>query len=299
MPNNDDDEVSRREFMDRLGAGAVLAATGVGRKKTNHGKSHGAGSHPKSAPPWAPPQVAKNPNILLIIVDQFRLPTWMTNLGPGQSLAATLPNLTALQNSSYNFGEYFVAATMCTPSRATLLTGLYAPQTGVYVNQDNPMSPPLNPAFPTWGKALPALNPAYSGNMWWFGKWHLSQNLNSAPLAQYGFKTRTYPGGPTAPFNYSPDGFPNEGSDGGVAPNGEVWASDSMIAGDFIGWLQGQSPTVGAPSTPWCATVSLINPHDIASAPAWLQSNPFPPKGVPKNAVYFPPPPFPLTDAGS
>jgi len=152
------------------------------------------------------------------------------------------------------------------------------------------MSPPLNPAFPTWGKALPALNPAYSGNMWWFGKWHLSQNLNSAPLAQYGFKTRTYPGGPTAPFNYSPDGFPNEGSDGGVAPNGEVWASDSMIAGDFIGWLQGQSPTVGAPSTPWCATVSLVNPHDISNAPAWLVAPTPPGHGIPSGNIYYPPP---------
>jgi hypothetical protein len=63
-----------------------------------------------------------------------------------------------------------------------------------------------------------------------------------------------------------------------------------MIANDFVGWIQGQAPTTGAPSAPWCATVSLINPHDICSAPAWFQSSPFPPTGVPTVPVYFSPP---------
>jgi hypothetical protein len=71
------------------------------------------------------------------------------------------------------------------------------------------------------------------------------------------------------------------------------WASDADIAGDFIGWLEGQAPSSGTPATPWCATVSLVNPHDITKAPAWLQASPFPPKGLPYPAAYFPPPPFP------
>jgi hypothetical protein len=69
-----------------------------------------------------------------------------------------------------------------------------------------------------------------------------------------------------------------------------VYASDAMIANDFVGWLQGLAPTTGQPSSPWCATVSLINPHDIANAPAWLQSSPFPPTTVPLQPVFFPPP---------
>jgi arylsulfatase A-like enzyme len=296
LQNDEGDEVTRRGFLDRLGAGAVLTATGVGNKRIPGAKAHASSTHPKNTKPpapWTPPPVIKNPNILVILCDQLRLPTWLTNLGSGQSLAVNTPNITALQNASYNFGEYFVAATMCTPSRSTLLTGLYTPQTAVYVNQDNPMSPPLNTSFPTWGEAIPTLNPAYKGSMWWFGKWHLSQNLNSTPLINYGFNTRLYPGGPTAPYNYSPDGFANEGSDGGTAPNGEVWASDAMIAGDFIGWLQGQQvpggPPATAPGTPWCATVSLVNPHDIASAPAWMVP-PTPPPGVPNSGIYFTPP---------
>ena len=150
---------------------------------------------------------------------------------------------------------------------------------------------------------LPHLGPcdadsgaAYAGNCWWFGKWHLSACTTTSPLLPYGFNTRTYPGGPAV--NPSPNGWPNEGSNGGEFTgsgpfNGYTFASDSLIAGDFVGWLGGQIPPAAKPTQPWCATVSMINPHDITKAPAWLQSNPFPPTGVPPQAVYFPPPPFP------
>jgi arylsulfatase A-like enzyme len=178
--------------------------------------------------------------------------------------------------------------TVCTASRATLLTGLYAPQTAVYDDARTKGLPDLLPAFPTWAAALATLNPAYRGNIWWFGKWHLAPCTNYAPLQPYGFNTRTYPGGPSS--NPSPDGFPNERTDGGVF-QGVEFANDAMIAGDFIGWLQGQPPTTGQPSSPWCATVSLINPHDITQAPAWLQTDPFPPPGA-CGGVYFPPPTF-------
>ncbi len=181
-----------------------------------------------------------------------------------------------------------MAATVCTPSRSAILTGLYAPQSGVYATTSPGAAPTpaLNTAFPTWGQALATLNPAYAGNIWWFGKWHLSDVYNSAPLQSYGFKTRNYPGGATSPYNTSPDGAANEGTDGGSFPGGQFWANDSMIAGDFMQWLQGQPSVNGQVATPWCATVSLVNPHDISFAPGWLQ-NSLPPSGLPKLPVWF------------
>jgi arylsulfatase A-like enzyme len=291
MPYNDDP--SRRAFLERLGAAALLGALPASAKHARHvSKAHL--KHPQTAATWTPPPVLKNPNILIILVDQMRLPMWMSS-SQTASLSTVLPNIVGrLGNNSYSFGQFFVNATNCTPSRACLMTGLYAPQTGMYATESNNsasgLGPSLNPAYPTWAAALGVLNPAYNGNVWWFGKWHLSDQLTTSPLAAYSLNTRTYPGG-TGPYNPSPNGSPNEGTDGGYfAGVNQTFASDAMITGDFIGWLTGQAPTPGPPATPWCATVSLINPHDITSAPAWLQSGPIPPPGVPVQPVYYAPP---------
>jgi arylsulfatase A-like enzyme len=277
-----DEDVSRRIFLERLAAGALLGAAGAFDQPVQA---------QSTAEPWTPPPTLENPNILIIMVDQMRPPMWM-NASQSAALSQTvLPNIMGrIQNNSYSFDQFFVSATVCTASRSCLLTGLYAPQTAMYVNTQlgGAPGPALNPAFPTWGQAIASLNPAYQGNLWWFGKWHLSEALTASPLASYGFQTRTYPGG-SPPYNPSPDGTTNEGTGGGT-DDGLVWASDAMIANDFIGWLQGVAPTTGQPSAPWCATVSLINPHDICYAPAWFQSSPFPPTGVPLQPIYSPPP---------
>ena len=277
---SDHNDVSRRIFLERLAAGALLGTAGASTKPALAQSNSG---------PWTAPPVLKNPNILVIMVDEMRPPMWMNASQSAMLSQTVLPNIMGrIQNNAYTFEQFFAAATMCTASRAALLTGLYAPQTSMYLNVgDTTGSPTLNPAFPTWGQALAALNPAYAGNVWWFGKWHLSNTSNAAPLLPYGFNTRTYPGGPAS--NPSPNGGCNEGTDGGLF-KGETWANDAMIAGDFVGWLQGQAPTPGQPSSPWCATVSFVNPHDIGFAPAWLQGGAYPPSGVPLQPLYFPPP---------
>ena len=276
MPKSED--FNRREFLGRLGTGALLGAAGLGSRRAA-----------SASEGWAHPPVLDNPNILVVMVDQMRQPSWLSASQSAALSQTVLPNIAGrIQNNAYTFGQYFAAATNCTPSRATILTGLYAPQTAIYCTDDTGVTPPLNPAYPTWGSAVPLINSAYKGNVWWFGKWHLSSLRNAAPLSQYGFKTRTYPGGPP-PYNPSPNGAANEGTVGGLF-KGVEYANDAQIASDFVGWIQGQAPTSGLPSSPWCATVSLINPHDITFAPAWFDSGPFPPPGVPLPPVYFPPP---------
>src|SRR5579871_2960211 len=183
-----------------------------------------------------PYQRASQPNILVILVDQLREPRWF---GPGGSTLGSLPaSVAALAQDGVRFTRHYAASNDCSPARATLVTGLHTHQTGCMITGVST----LDPGFPTWGTMLGGLG--YSS--WWFGKWHLTNgdrqwNVIDGPrdLARYGFKGGTFP---------SPNGAPGQG-----------WRMDPGIADQFVGWLDGDGG-VG----PWCTTVSLVNPHDIA-----------------------------------
>ncbi len=173
------------------------------------------------------PRRGRAPNILVIVVDQLRTPVWM----PAAALpTALMPNLEALRTGAVSFERHYTAANDCTPARGALLTGLYSHQTGCLITGDSR----LDSDFPTWGTLLRELG--YS--TWWWGKWHLNPNPN-ASLEPYGFSGGTYP---------SPNGAPGQGA-----------AVDPVIAAQFAEWLR-----VEGGGQPWCATVSFVNPHDIA-----------------------------------
>ena len=61
-------------------------------------------------------------NVLLIVIDQLRADCLLGNLAD----AAPLPNLLALMRESTCFEQHYTVTTPCGPSRASLLTGLYA-----------------------------------------------------------------------------------------------------------------------------------------------------------------------------
>jgi arylsulfatase A-like enzyme len=167
------------------------------------------------------------PNILVIVVDQLRTPMWTPAAAP---FAAVMPNLAALRAGAVGFERHYTASNDCTPSRGALLTGLHSHQTGCLITGDSH----LDPGFPTWGTLLRELGYA----TWWWGKWHLDPNPD-ASLEPYGFSGGTYP---------SPNGSPGQGA-----------AVDPAIAAQFGEWLDSEGG-----GQPWCATVSFVNPHDIA-----------------------------------
>jgi hypothetical protein len=71
-----------------------------------------------------PPPVSNGPNIVLILADDMRYDEM-----PFLPLTGSL-----ISPESVKFLNYFVSTPLCCPSRASLLTGLYAHNTGVYQN---------------------------------------------------------------------------------------------------------------------------------------------------------------------
>jgi arylsulfatase A-like enzyme len=181
-------------------------------------------------------------NILLVMVDQMRTP-WVY-MSPALQRAA-MPTVTALGERGVRFSNYFTSSNDCTPSRTTQATGLYTHQTAIFAT-----TPPtdLNPGFPTWGTMLRG----QGYDTYWFGKWHLSGGQNGScgaePYEAYGF-TANWPGSGTCP---SPNGGPGQGQ-----------AMDPVIRQQFRDWLG----TRAVGGKPWAATVSFVNPHDIAWYP--------------------------------
>ena len=248
-------KIDRRTFLKSgLIAGGALAGAAAIRALADTDDAPSAPASPagtRPATPIAPsPKPAHSsksaqPNILVIVVDQLRFPTWFS---PDPAGAGLPPNLRRLRRGAVSFARHYTASNDCSPARSTLLTGLYTHQTGCMITGGST----LDPGFPTWGTML--REHGYSTR--WLGKWHLTHHDNhwtaftgERALEHYGFDGGIYP---------SPDGAPGQG-----------WRVDPMIAAKFSDWYAEEGG-----SEPWCTTVSFVNPHDIAWWYKWTDRVP-------------------------
>ena len=242
-------------------------------------------------------------NILLVIVDQMRnLSFWLPAKDGSETGASliqnALPNISGLAAQSFSFPNYWVAATICGPSRASLMTGLYAQQHCIFSAQGTPigsnsnnLAPPLLPfnssaswtsgdaaGFPTLGNVLSQTLAVYEGNSasyncTYIGKWHLScvtgmsdGNPGENGPADYGFPgliNKDYYSLPTTMQSRSPyyDGI----SRGFPSPNG---LDNEGVGGDFIDSL------VTASDVPsYSPTLGNGTAHNNWTRPGFLQLN--------------------------
>jgi N-acetylglucosamine-6-sulfatase len=65
----------------------------------------------------------KKPNIILILTDDL---SW--------NLVQFMPNVKRMQQQGVTFGRYYIANSLCCPSRATILTGKFSHNTGIFTN---------------------------------------------------------------------------------------------------------------------------------------------------------------------
>ena len=194
---------------------------------------------------------------MLIITDQERYPQYW----PDGWADANLPNRKRLADHGLTFTRAFCNAAMCSPSRATLFTGLYLTQHGVEhtLTTGGTLSEEeatLQPTTQNMAKLL-----ASAGyNVQYRGKWHMTKDVscltdaNSADdLQKFGFQAWQPPdaGQDTNPAHFG----------GGCTDYDGRWAQQ---AADFLKSKDANSPT------PFALIVSFVNPHDaLAYAQSW------------------------------
>ena len=227
--------MERRDFLKSAG---VAAAAGALAGASSPSSARGLGHRRVPGP---------RPNILFILVDELRFPSvfpaGVNNVG--EFLQRFMPNVHSLWTRGVKFGRHYTAASACTPSRGVLITGLYSQQSWLMLTLTNDpgqraLTPPLNPAYPTYGKLL--RRAGYRTP--YIGKWHVSFDLG-AGLEPYGFEGLVSP---------DPVGFNLQGTVG----DEPEFPNDQDIADRAVQWLSDRRPDEG----PWCATVSFVNPHD-------------------------------------
>ena len=111
------------------------------------------------------------PNLLFLFTDEQRHDT-MAAYG---NTAIQAPNLNGLAQQSVVFEHAYVTQPVCTPSRSSILTGLYPHTTGCTENNI-----PLRPET----RCLPEMLTQGTYKTGYHGKWHLGNEI----LAQHGFE---------------------------------------------------------------------------------------------------------------
>lgn len=140
-------QISRRNFLISAGAAAAslpLAGLASGARKS------------------------RRPNFLFILTDDQRYDSLSAF---GHPFART-PNLDRLVREGARFANAFVTTSLCSPSRASFLTGRYASSHGVVDNHTK-----FNPSVPTFGTMLQKAGYDTA----FIGKWHMATEGDPQP----------------------------------------------------------------------------------------------------------------------
>jgi arylsulfatase A-like enzyme len=125
----------------------------------------------------APARNAKPLNIVLILTDD----QGSIDLNCYGAKDLSTPHLDALAESGVRFTQFYVGAPVCSPSRASLLTGRFPIRAGV---PGNVSSQPGHEGMPTEEVTIAEMLKASGYKTALFGKWHLGTVPQCEPLGQ-------------------------------------------------------------------------------------------------------------------
>lgn len=174
---------------------------------------------------------SNRPNILILCMDQ-----WDAHMQVPEEV--TFPAMEHLEAQGVTFDHQYCTVPICTPSRATMWTGMHAKKTGLWDNTNFAWINELSPDIPTIGHML-----REQGYYTAFkGKWHLSEVPHSEDaLERYGFSD-----------------YQQWGEMFGAPLQGEQL--DDTAAFETVDWLESKGTQL---DRPWLLVCSLVNPHDI------------------------------------
>jgi choline-sulfatase len=203
-------------------------------------------------------------NVILFITDQERAiqhfpPDWAER---------NLPGLRRLQKNGVTFNRAFTNSCMCSPARATLMTGYFPAQHGVKYTLEEDMPKDQYPdqvEMPLDFANLASVMAAAGYDVVYKGKWHLSKpHPEGSPwkpddVGQYGFaRWDPQDAGANQDVEQAGGGYPN---------NDARFMNDEgdMEAGREGALAYLRSVTRG--QQPFFMVISLVNPHDVLFYP--------------------------------
>ena len=245
-----DADAGRRKFLKKGGA-ALVAGVALSSLPAagDTGADDSSGEERVTRHSW------KKPNMIFIITDQERYPRhW-----PEGWAEKYLPNRKRLADKGLTFTRAFCASSMCTPSRATLFTGMFPPEHGVEqtlrfgTGETAVIQPTLQPETQNIAKMLESAG----YDVQYRGKWHISKDpsgtkevVSKRDLENYHF------------YGWEPP-------DGGTDQNPAVFGGgttdyDSFYTRGAVEFIQNAK---AHSRKPFALFICLINPHDVMAYP--------------------------------
>ncbi|UFU06829.1 sulfatase family protein [Ruania halotolerans] len=180
----------------------------------------------------------RRPNILMILTDDHASHA----VGAYGSVVNTTPQIDRIAAAGWVMEHAYCTNSICTPSRASILTGTYS-----HVNGVTTLATPIDNRLPTFVSQL--RDAGYRTAI--FGKWHLGEGEGHNPRGFDEWEVLSGSGGQgeyVDPLFLSPDGERRR----------EGYATD-VITDLALEWLDRQHEE--DPDAPWCLLVHHKAPH--------------------------------------
>ena len=205
------------------------------------------------------PPSTERPNVVILLADDLGWQDIGCYGGPVKT-----PALDALAAQGVRFTDFHAGASVCSPSRATLLTGRHHMRTGVYdVLQDSMHNAHLLEREVTIAEVLKQAGYATAH----FGKWHLgltSGKRRKPSPTEHGFDYWFGLANGAGPSQKDPVNFIRNGKRVGPMKG----YSCQIVVDDAVQWLSEQR----SPDQPFFLNIWFNEPHSVLAAPDELVS---------------------------